>query len=228
MGHNTLNQISTPDLTPDSPISKLLQETRAALLVVDMQVDFCSADGYVAGLGLDPTPCRQIVSTLQGLIDDARYNDVPILWALANYDDAVVPPTFLRRKREAGLDRSCCVPGTKGYETFGVSPSKGEPCFIKHSYSAFTNPDFEIHLRSANIETLIFSGVQTNVCIEATLRDAFNLGFHVVVAEDCVASHSPSLHESTLQNVRALLGYVTPAAQIKKAWQNIFQSEYAG
>ena len=184
-----------------------------------MQVDFCSADGYVANLGLDPTPCREIVPNLQKLIEDARSNDVPVLWMWANYDEALVPPTFLRRKAEAGIDRECCVPGTVGFEPFGVIPAEEESRFIKHSYSAFTNPEFEKHLRSNNIETLVFTGVQTNVCVEATLRDAFNRGFHVVVAEDCVASHSLSLHEATLQNVRVLLGSVSPAIDIQEAWR---------
>lgn len=188
-----------------------------------MQVDCCSIDGYVANLGLDPTPCRKIVPSLQELIDGARNNEVPVLWVFANYDDDLVPPTFLRRKIEAGIKRNCCIPGTEGFESFGVFPMDGERHFIKHSYSAFTNPDFENYLRSERIETLVCSGVQTNVCVEATLRDAYNRGFHIVVAEDCVASHSPSLHESTLQNVRALLGSVAPAIDIQKAWQQNIQ-----
>lgn len=214
-----MNQTSASNSTPDSPVCKLLHDTRSALLIVDMQVDFCSADGYVARLGLDPTPCREIVPRLQELIDGARNNEVPVLWILANYDDALVPPTFLRRKNEAGIHHDCCIPGTKGFESFGVTPADGELKFIKHSYSAFTNPEFEKYLRLANIETLVFSGVQTNVCIEATLRDAYNRGFHVIVADDCVASHTPALHEATLQNVRVLLGKVTSAVSLQKAWR---------
>ncbi len=202
-----------------NPVLGLLSETRAALAVVDMQVDFCAADGFVAGLGLDPAPCRAIVPALRGLIDGARAGGIPVLWIYANYDDALVPPTFLRRKREAGIERSCCVPGTQGHEPFGVEPASGEPQFVKHSYSAFTNPDFEAHLRSRGIETLIFAGVQTNVCVEATLREAYNRGFHVVLAEDCVASHTPALHEATLQNTRALLGKVCPASDIQAAFR---------
>lgn len=224
MGQHPLNNINAAPSAHDNTALKLLHETRSALLVVDMQVDFCSADGYVASLGLNPAPCRDIVPSLLEFIDGARSNEIPVLWVLANYDDALVPPTFLRRKREAGIDRDCCIPGTDGFEPYGVSPAEGEHQFIKHSYSAFTNPEFEKHLRSTNIETLVFAGVQTNVCIEATLRDAYNRGFHVVVAEDCVASHSPLLHESTLQNVRVLLGNVAPAIDIQSAWQKNIQT----
>ena len=196
----------------------ILSESKSALLVVDMQVDFCADDGFVADLGLNPTPCRKIVPELQELIDGARANDVSVLWAFADYDDARVPKTFLRRKQQKGITRSCCVPGTPGYQSFGVFPAAEESRFIKHSYSVFTNPDFENHLKSHEIATLVFSGVQTNVCVEATLRDAFNRGFNVVVAENCVASHTLDLHNSTLKNVQMLLGDVASSGDILECW----------
>lgn len=221
MGHHPLNEIKPAEPPADDPAQRLLTETRSALVVVDMQIDFCAADGFVAGLGLDPGPCRAIVPELQTLIESARRDGVPVLWVMANYDDALVPPTFQRRKKEAGITRTCCVPGTEGFEPFGVHPADDEPQFIKHSYSAFTDPAFEKHLQSEKIETLVFAGVQTNICVEATLRDGFNRGFHVIVAEDCVASHTPALHDATLQNVRALLGIVTSATDIESAWQDV-------
>lgn len=213
-----MNQIKTIVRKSEGPTQKLLSETGSALLVIDMQIDFCAEDGYVASLGLDPAPCRDIVPNLQALIEAARQKEIPVLWVFANYDDALVPPTFRRRKEVASIKRDCCIPGTEGFEPFGVYPADGEPCFIKHSYSAFTNPEFETHLREHKIETLVFTGVQTNVCVEATIREAYNRGFHVVVAEDCVASHTPQLHDATLQNVRALMGCVSPSNEIEEAW----------
>lgn len=205
-------------MTSSNELVDLLTGTRTALLVVDMQNDFCAPDGYVASLGLDNAPCRAIVERLAGFIERARVHGIPVLWTWANYDDALVPASFRRRKRTAGITRGCCVPGTPGYEAFGVAPAEGEPLFVKHCYSALTNPDFGAHLGKQGIETLIFAGVQTNVCVESTLRDAYNHGYNVVVAEDCVASHTPSLHEATLANVRALLGVVAASAEIEAAW----------
>ena len=224
MGHDPLNQVSLSASAATDPLSTLIRETRSALVVVDMQVDFCAADGFIAGLGLDPAPCRDIVDSLQALVDGAREVEVPVLWVMADYRDDLVPLSSLRRKRQAGTTRDCCVPGTEGYEPFGVVPAKDDPRFIKHSFSAFTNPDFEAHLRAAGIETLVFTGVQTNVCVEATLREAFNRGFHVVVAEDCVASHTPALHDATLQNVRTLLGTVASSGDVRDAWRRSARS----
>lgn len=205
-------------MSSSNELVDLLTGTRTALFVVDMQNDFCASDGYVAGLGLDNAPCRAIVDRLSGFIAAARGAGVPVLWTWANYDDALVPPSFRRKKRAAGITRTCCVPGTPGYDAFGVVPPDGEPMFIKHCYSAFTNPDLPAYLEKAGIETLIFAGVQTNVCVESTLRDAYNQGYNVIVAEDCVASHTAPLHAATLTNVRALLGTVAPSSEIEAAW----------
>lgn len=203
---------------PGHALADLLARSRTALLVVDMQNDFCAADGYVAGLGLDTTACRAVVDPLTAFVGWARCAGIPVLWTWANYDEALVPPSLLRKKRIAGIDRQCCVPGTPGYEPFGVAPADGEPVFVKHCYSAFTNPGLQSHLEAEGIETLMFAGVQTNVCIESTLRDAFNAGFNTIVVEDCVASHTAPLHAATLANVRALLGEVATAADIRSAW----------
>jgi ureidoacrylate peracid hydrolase len=202
-----------------SPLQRVLAETRSALLVVDMQVDFCAADGYVAGLGLDTGPCRAVVESLARLIDAARDSAVPLIWAYADYSDDKVPESMRRKKHLAGIVRDCCVQGTPGYAPFGVQSRDAEPVFIKHCYSAFSNPDLYAWLQAQHIETLVIAGVQTNVCVESTLRDAHSYGFNVVIAEECVASHTRTLHDATLANVRALLGYVGSLEDVTDAWR---------
>ena len=66
---------------------------------------------------------------------------------------------------------------------------------------------------------MVLAGVQTNICIESTLRDASSLGFHVVVAADCVASHTPDLHEATLKNAAFVFGDVLSRQEIGGLWQ---------
>ena len=84
----------------------------------------------------------------------------------------------------------------------------------KSCYSAFVGTDVELELRQRGIRTLVFAGVQTNVCVESSLRDAVCRGFHAVLASDCVASHTLPLHEATLNNVRFLFGDVLDRAAI--------------
>ena len=112
----------------------------------------------------------------------------------------------------------CCAPGTWGADWYEVQPAAGEPVVTKHCYSGFTGTDLDAQLKERGIRALVFSGVQTHVCVESTLRDAHSRGYFCTVAEDCVASHTPAAHQQTLANVRLLFGEVASAAEITKAW----------
>ena len=112
----------------------------------------------------------------------------------------------------------CCGSGSWGHDFYGVTAADGEPIIEKSCYSAFVGTDVEKQLRQRGIRTLVFAGVQTNVCVESSLRDAVCRGFHAVLASDCVASHTLPLHEATLNNVRFLFGDVLDRAAIMAAW----------
>ena len=187
----------------------------AALVVIDMQNDFCAAGGYVGQvLGRDVSACRAIVPALETLIGAARESGVPVLWVVARYDDDAVPGPMLAKKREAGITAVSCASGSWGAEAFGVAPLPGEAIFVKHTYSGFAGTELDAHLQRTAISTIVVAGVQTNVCVESTLRDGHARGYYIVVAEDCVASHMPQAHEATLTNVRFLFGDVVPSATI--------------
>ena len=79
--------------------------------------------------------------------------------------------------------------------------------------------DLDAQLKALGVETLVFTGVQTNVCVESTLRDAHSHGYFTVLVSDCVASHMPAQHEATLANVRFLLGYLTDSPALKSVWR---------
>lgn len=192
---------------------------RTALIVVDMQNDFCADGGYVSRLGRDPAACRAIVPALGELIAAARSAGIPVLWLVADYDPQTVPAAMRARQAEMGMTDICCARGSWGAAPFGVVPAAGEPVIVKHCYSGFIGTDLRDRLEALGVETLVFTGVQTNVCVESTLRDAHSLGYYPVVVDDCVASHMPAQHEATLANVRFLLGYVAESAALKREWQ---------
>ncbi len=192
---------------------------RTALIVVDMQNDFCADGGYVSRLGRDPAACRAIVPRLKDLIEAARSARIPVIWLMADYDPATVPAAMRARQAEMGMaDVVCCAAGSWGAAPFGVAPAPGEAVVVKHCYSGFVGTDLDRRLKALGIETLIFTGVQTNVCVESTLRDAHSHGYYTVLVGDCVASHMPAQHEATVANVRFLLGYVADSGTLRAHW----------
>jgi ureidoacrylate peracid hydrolase len=201
-------------------LAERLAPPHTALLVIDMQNDFCAADGYVEKvLGKDASPCRAAAAPIAALTERARKVRVPVLWVRADYSPDKVPVHLTLKAHERGAAAGFCHGGTWGAGFFQLSPAPGEAVIDKHCFSAFIGTGLEQRLRAAGIRTVVLAGVQTNACIESTLRDAASLGFHVVVPADCVASHTPDLHEATLKNVAFLFGDVLPSTEIARIWQ---------
>lgn len=194
---------------------------RTALIVVDMQNDFCAEGGYIERVvGRSAAPCRAIVPALDRLIAGARAAHVPVVWIAANYRHDLIPPPALARQIERGWTDVTCAPGSWGHDFFGIRPAPGEALFEKSSFSPFHRTALEEHLRNRGIETLAVTGVQTNVCVDCTIRDGFVRGFYIAVPEDCVASHMPDLHTATLSTVKFLFGDVVPSTALLDRWRS--------
>jgi ureidoacrylate peracid hydrolase len=200
-------------------IEKRLDPAHAAVMVIDMQNDFCAEKGYVERVvGKDASACRAVIPAIMDLVAAARGRRVPVFWIKANYDPDRLPEGMLVKQREKSAE-ICCGTGSWGHDFYGVTAVQGEPIIEKSSYSAFVGTDLEQQLRGCGIRTLVFAGVQTNVCVESSLRDAVCRGFYAVLASDCVASHTAPLHDATLNNVRFLFGDVIDRAAIMGAWK---------
>jgi ureidoacrylate peracid hydrolase len=207
-------------VSPLTTLDQRVAPAHTALLIIDMQNDFCAVDGYVERvLGKDASPCRAVVAPIAELAQRARAAHVPVLWIRADYSPDKVPAHLALKAHERGSEGPFCHGGSWGAAFFELTPASGEPVIDKHCFSAFIGTGLENRLQAAGTRTVILAGVQTNACIESSLRDAASLGFHVVVPADCVASHTPVLHEATLKNVAFLFGDVVSSAEITRIWR---------
>jgi ureidoacrylate peracid hydrolase len=203
---------------------KRLDPAHTAVMVIDMQNDFCAEQGYVERVvGKETSACRAVVPAIMDLVAAARERQVPVFWIKANYDPERLPEGMLAKQREKSSE-ICCGSGSWGGEFYGVTAAPGEAVIEKNCYSAFVGTDVEKRLRDRGIRTLVFAGVQTNVCVESSLRDAVCRNFHAVLAGDCVASHTAPLHEATLKNVQFLFGDVLDRAAIRHAWSRALEA----
>ncbi len=206
--------ISSKSLTQD------LSSGHCALIVIDMQNDFCAPGGYIdTVMKKDVSGAEAILPALTQLIDAARANNVPVVWVGSDYSPGRIPASMQRKLTQRGITAICCEPGTWGADWFGVQPQPHEPIIIKHSYSGFSGTKLQALLSEHQINTLVFAGVQTQVCVESTVREAHSLGYTAVVVKDAVGSHSPNLHEASLLNVQFLFGELSNVDETTKAWQ---------
>lgn len=206
--------------TNDLPWANELSSAQCALVVIDMQNDFCAPGGYIDQvMGKDVSGAAAVVPVIEGLVGQARQAGVPVIWVGSDYSVDKIPASMRRKLALRGITAECCKPGTWGSEWFGLQPQAGETVVIKHSYAGFSGTSLNAVLQEKGVGTAVFVGVQTQVCVESTVREAHALGYTAVVVRDAVGSHSPALHEASLTNVQFLFGEVCTADAVAAAWQ---------
>jgi ureidoacrylate peracid hydrolase len=196
----------------------------AAVIVVDVQNDFCHPQSPLASLGMDMSAAEKAAHRTAELIEAARSAGsmvVFVQYVEAPYTRSEMQLELRSRMRPGGdVDGAfICELGTWGADFFAVAPLPGEPVVVKHRYSAFINTDLDLILRSSGIKTLIMTGVATNVCVESTARDGYQRDYYVVFVDDCSACYNPDRHASTLANMSEVFGVVTSADEVMNAWQ---------
>lgn len=207
------------DRTLPLTLEQKLQPGLCALVVIDMQNDFCAPGGYIDKvMAKDVAAAGPVAKVIAGLLEVARRIGIPIVWLRADYSFDRIPDSMRVKLQARGITTECCKPGTWGSDWFAVRPEMQERVVTKHTYSGFAGTDLERQLAGLGRRTLVFAGVQTQVCVESTLRDAHSLGYFCVVPQDAVGSHTPALHEATLTNVRFLFGDVCSADDVRRIW----------
>jgi ureidoacrylate peracid hydrolase len=107
------------------------------------------------------------------------------------------------------MKKPICVRGTWDADIVAeVAPQPGDHVVIKRRDSAFHDTEIKVWLSSLGIDTLIFSGIDTSICVETSLRDAFNLGYDVVLISDATVSNNRKHYESTIDNIKDYYGLV--------------------
>jgi ureidoacrylate peracid hydrolase len=206
--------VTTMPMTLTTPLETLEDQVavqHAALVVVDMQNDFCAEGGYLQKKrGYDVSSAPTIAENIAKVVSAARQAGLPVVWIKSIYDFKYLALPFIHKRKEEG----CCLEGTWGADFFMLAPEPDDLVITKHAYSGFHGTPLDTLLQSRGIQTLIFSGVATNVCVESTLRDAFFRGYYVVLLKDCVGSNNKLGHEGTLTTVQTSFGTVVDSNAI--------------
>jgi ureidoacrylate peracid hydrolase len=194
----------------------------AAVIVVDMQNDFCHPDGASARNGRSTAMAEAMTPNLQRLVGQARRANVPVVFVRMSQTDHTLSEVQREHQARRGAEVPVCVEGTWGVGFYGVAPELDEAVVTKHRYSAFIGTDLDLILRSKGVKSLIITGVATNVCVESTARDGFMMDYYVVFMGDCTAcSSGPVTHQATLSNIERTFGVVATVDQVVAAWERV-------
>ena len=210
---------SKPEL---DPLSTTVDPAHTALIVIDMQNDFCSTQGKAATAGVDVSMMQEIIPRIADLLRVARRLKVPVvhLQVLQAADGHTLSKAHLRLLRSVSPAAPFGIAGTWGGEFVDeLKPEPREPVVVKHRSGGFSNTTLNTVLRSLEIETVVIVGEQTPGCVEATVRGADDNDYLPVLVTDCVGGLRRDLHDAALKVMCARWPSAT-SREIIAAWES--------
>jgi nicotinamidase-related amidase len=207
-----------------------LEPSETALLIIDMQRDFCDEGGYIASMGYDISPARNIISYVRAVRDAVSAWGGSIVLTREGHrsDLSDLLPIKAWRSRLGGVEVGAPGPlgrvlvrGEAGWEIVPeLAPQSGEIIVDKPGYSAFHATDLEQILTAKGVRRLIFTGVTTDVCVHSTLRSAVDRGYECVLVEDACAATVTQNHRAAVNTITTeggIFGAVTTTHAICSA-----------
>ena len=190
-----------------------------ALVVVDMQNDFCRV-----GAALEVPDARATIGAHQRLLEVFRRKKLPVVYT--KFLTFQQPVLLWEWSPQALPDTKCCWKGHKRYyPDLGreveytdvieeLAPQPGDPIIEKYCYGAFHGTALAQTLQFLKVETLVVTGTVTQICVEETARQAFHHGYPTTMVSDAVSSFAPDLHAATLKNFASKFGWVMTSAEV--------------
>ena len=213
------------------PADLVLDLVRTAVIVIDMQNDFCHPDGWLASIGVDVQAARRPIASLVEGLPALRAAGVAVVWVNwgTRPDHANLPPNVLHvyDPEARGMGIGSLQPtghpvlerGSWGAAVVDELVAAPEDLWVhKHRMSGFWDTDLDSVLRNLDVTTLLFAGVNADQCVLATLIDGACIGYDVVMCEDASATTSPSFcWDATVYNVRQCFGFTTTLGAVAGA-----------
>jgi ureidoacrylate peracid hydrolase len=233
-----MNSPEKPILVNARPEPISIDPQRTAVIVIDMQNDFGSDGGMFALAGIDISTIKAVVPVIAKLLGTARRAGIAIIYLKMGHlpdlsDAGTANSAHFQRHKRMRVGEAVRAPDGSGSrilirDTWNteilpeLTPQPGDVTLYKHRYSGFFQTRLDDILKERGIETLLFTGCTTSVCVESTMRDAMFRDYTCLLLEDCTAEpigqHLPrGNHDASLLVLQILFGWVGRSGDLIKA-----------
>ncbi len=218
------------------PLPVQVDVAASALLVVDMQNDFCHREGWFGQKGIDVRPMRKPIAVIAKLLPAWRKAGGTVIWLNwgVRPDRLNLSPTLLFKSKydvrgmrdttgyaeRSAVDKGRAVVvgdwGAQVIDEFAVATT--DITVHKHRLSGFWDNELDSLLRQQGITTLLFAGVNTDRCVFSTLQDAGFLGYDCILLKDACSTPSPAYVSRAIHFlVEKLHGFVSTARAVTQS-----------
>jgi ureidoacrylate peracid hydrolase len=189
-----------------------------AVVLVDLQNDFCHQKGAWGKIVADPDLSKRI-EAIQSFLPEARSAEVPVLFLRTIYNKWTISAPIQESWQKLGTG-PICIGGSLGGDFYQVLPQEGDRVVNKYRASSFMETDLDLTLRAKEVQTLLLGGVGVWGGLFDTARDAVAKNYHVFLLEDCIAGGKPEERSMLIDLFRHYQGEVTTSREIANEWKS--------